>query len=68
MEHDEPSYTDPQTGLFVMTAGYLRSRSWGCDRGCRHCHYEAETNPGVTPSGVDHPTSDSAKDNESDER
>ncbi|MGB5756872.1 MAG: DUF5522 domain-containing protein [Acidimicrobiales bacterium] len=32
-------YTDPETGLLVMTAVYLRDRGWCCDRGCRHCPY-----------------------------
>ena len=34
-----PGYLDPATGLFVMTAAYLRDRGWCCDRGCRHCPY-----------------------------
>lgn len=37
---DDPGYPDPTTGLFVMTATYLRDRGWCCDRGCRHCPYE----------------------------
>jgi hypothetical protein len=37
---DAPGYSDPTTGLFVMTAAYLRERGWCCDRGCRHCPYE----------------------------
>ncbi|MGI9598606.1 MAG: DUF5522 domain-containing protein [Acidimicrobiales bacterium] len=32
-------YLDPTSGLFVMTAPYLRDRGWCCDRGCRHCPY-----------------------------
>lgn len=32
-------YLDPNTGLFVMTAQYLRDRGYCCDRGCRHCPY-----------------------------
>ncbi len=39
-------YGDPDSGLFVMTATYLRDRGWCCDRGCRHCPY----------SGPDHDT------------
>lgn len=35
-----PGYRDPTTGLFVMTATYLRDRGWCCDRGCRHCPYD----------------------------
>ena len=33
----EPGYLDPATGLFVMTAAYLRSRGSCCGSGCRHC-------------------------------
>ncbi len=35
----EPGYLDPTTGLFVMTADYLRARGTCCDSGCRHCPY-----------------------------
>ena len=35
----QPGYFDPGTGLFVMTAAYLRQRGWCCDCGCRHCPY-----------------------------
>lgn len=35
----EPGYTDPVTGLFVLTAGYLAARGTCCTRGCRHCPY-----------------------------
>ena len=34
-----PGYTDPSSGLFVMTADYLRDRGWCCGNGCRHCPY-----------------------------
>ncbi|HCH64027.1 MAG: hypothetical protein CL927_02690 [Deltaproteobacteria bacterium] len=33
------SYIDPQTGFFVMTAYYLRSRGYCCGAGCRHCPF-----------------------------
>ena len=36
---ESPGYADPASGLFVMTAVYLRDRGWCCDRGCRHCPY-----------------------------
>lgn len=36
-----PGYTDPETGLFVLTAVYLRDRGFCCDRGCRHCPFVA---------------------------
>jgi len=32
-------YVDPDTGLFVLTAAYLRDRGYCCGRGCRHCPY-----------------------------
>ena len=35
----EPGYVDPESGLFVMTAVFLRDRGWCCDCGCRHCPY-----------------------------
>ena len=35
----EAGYLDPDTGLFVLTAGYLADRGTCCDRGCRHCPY-----------------------------
>lgn len=34
-----PGYVDPETGLFVLTAAYLRDRGYCCTRGCRHCPY-----------------------------
>ncbi len=36
-------YTDPGSGLFVMTARYLLDRGYCCDRGCRHCPYVGAT-------------------------
>lgn len=36
---DEPGYPDPDTGLFVLSAGYLADRGTCCGRGCRHCPY-----------------------------
>ncbi|HYA68279.1 MAG TPA: DUF5522 domain-containing protein [Acidimicrobiales bacterium] len=39
MRAGEPGYLDPDTGLFVLTAAYLRDRGYCCDRGCRHCPY-----------------------------
>lgn len=35
----EPGYLDPATGLFVLTAAELASRSECCDNRCRHCPY-----------------------------
>lgn len=37
----EPGYTDPVTGLFVLTSAYLAARGSCCDSGCRHCPYLA---------------------------
>ncbi len=39
MEEGSPGYADPETGLFVMTAAHLLSRSACCQSGCRHCPY-----------------------------
>lgn len=39
LEAGEAGYTDPVSGLFVLTAGYLRDRGYCCERGCRHCPY-----------------------------
>lgn len=38
----QSGYLDPTTGLFVMTAGFLRKRNWCCGNGCRHCPYPAD--------------------------
>lgn len=35
----ESVYTDPATGLLVLTAGFLASRGWCCHNVCRHCPY-----------------------------
>jgi hypothetical protein len=35
----EAGYTDPATGLFVLTASYLAARGTCCERICRHCPY-----------------------------
>ncbi len=32
-------YTDPTSGLLVLTAAFLLSRGSCCARGCRHCPY-----------------------------
>ncbi|WP_203718217.1 DUF5522 domain-containing protein [Asanoa siamensis] len=36
---DAPGYSDPRTGLFVLSAGFLAARGTCCGRGCRHCPY-----------------------------
>jgi ATP-binding cassette subfamily B (MDR/TAP) protein 1 len=35
-------YEDPNTGLFVMTAFFLKSRQRCCGSGCRHCPYDKQ--------------------------
>jgi hypothetical protein len=35
----QAGYLDPDTGLFVLTAGFLADRGTCCERGCRHCPY-----------------------------
>ena len=35
----EAGYTDPATGLFVLTAATLAARGSCCESGCRHCPY-----------------------------
>ncbi len=32
-------YTDPDTGLMVMTSLYLKRRGYCCSNQCRHCPY-----------------------------
>lgn len=39
MARGQDGYIDPDSGLFVMTAGCLTRRGWCCGRGCRHCPY-----------------------------
>jgi Family of unknown function (DUF5522) len=36
---DDAGYLDPDSGLFVLTAGFLAARGTCCGRGCRHCPY-----------------------------
>jgi hypothetical protein len=33
-------YTDPDTGLMVMTALHLSNRGYCCGNICRHCPYD----------------------------
>lgn len=33
----DAGYMDPETGLMVLTAEYLRNRGECCWAGCRHC-------------------------------
>jgi hypothetical protein len=45
VEAGDPGYTDPASGLFVMTSQYLSDRGYCCEQGCRHCPY-----PSAAPS------------------
>lgn len=38
-------YTDPSTGLMVMTALYLTNRGYCCKNECRHCPYGEPSAP-----------------------
>ena len=35
----QDAYKDPDTGLIVMTQGFLERRGWCCGNLCRHCPY-----------------------------
>ena len=35
----EDTYIDPDSGLVVLTAGFLARRGFCCESGCRHCPY-----------------------------
>ena len=39
LDGGQAGYLDPDTGLFVLTAGFLADRGTCCGRGCRHCPY-----------------------------
>lgn len=39
MDARQSGYLDPDSGLFVLTAAFLRDRGYCCRRGCRHCPY-----------------------------
>lgn len=39
VEAGQSMYADPETGLHVLTAGYLAERGRCCGNGCRHCPY-----------------------------
>jgi hypothetical protein len=39
---NEAGYTDPASGLFVLTAAWLAARGTCCEKGCRHCPYVDE--------------------------
>jgi len=39
LEAGEDGYIDPESSLFVFTAGYLADRGTCCESDCRHCPY-----------------------------
>ncbi len=39
MAEGAAGYLDPVTGLYVLTATYLRDRGTCCGAGCRHCPF-----------------------------
>ena len=41
----DAGYLDPDTGLFVLTAGFLADCGYCCERGCRHCPYVEDGPP-----------------------
>lgn len=47
-DRGEPAYNDPETGLFVLTATFLRNRGYCCRRGCRHCPFHASEHEAAT--------------------
>jgi hypothetical protein len=46
-------YLDPLSGLFVLTAGFLRRRGFCCGKGCRHCPYPREEQRRAGRAGSD---------------
>ncbi|MFP4600475.1 MAG: DUF5522 domain-containing protein [Persicimonas sp.] len=41
-ESGAAGYTDPDSGLFVLTSVYLREQGECCGSGCRHCPYSEQ--------------------------
>jgi hypothetical protein len=39
MARGDSGYSDPDSGLFVLTAAFLAQRGTCCESGCRHCPY-----------------------------
>jgi Family of unknown function (DUF5522) len=39
LDAGQAGYIDPDSGLFVLSAGFLARRGTCCGRGCRHCPY-----------------------------
>jgi hypothetical protein len=42
VEAGDAGYSDPDTGLFVLTAAFHVKRGTCCGNGCRHCPYLVE--------------------------
>lgn len=42
-EDGQDGYIDPESGLFVMTTGYLVRRGTCCVNDCRHCPFGVES-------------------------
>jgi hypothetical protein len=42
VEAGDAGYSDPDTGLFVLTAAFHVKRGTCCGNGCRHCPYILE--------------------------
>ena len=38
-ENKQDSYIDPETGYYVLTSYYLKTRGHCCTNSCRHCPY-----------------------------
>ncbi|NOY26970.1 MAG: hypothetical protein GXP62_13960 [Oligoflexia bacterium] len=53
----DAGYTDPDTGLLVLTERYLRERGYCCGAGCRHCPYPLDPYPLDESQGAGRPPS-----------
>jgi hypothetical protein len=42
IKRGDGGYTDPETGLYVLTKMQLKMRGYCCGQGCRHCPYPEE--------------------------
>lgn len=49
----QQGYLDPDTGLFVMTAHYLRDKGPCCNSGCRHCPWRTDAAETAAASQAD---------------
>ena len=55
VKRGDHSYIDPDTGLLVMTALYLKERGFCCGAGCRHCPWppDEQARAGRPPDPAD---------------